>query len=189
MNENHQRLCPSPEWAEFLHTHVLPWLAERAELGPELIEVGPGPGASTEWLRHRVRRLVAVELDPTAADTLRERFADTNVEVLTADGTDLPFDAASFDSAASFTMLHHVPTADLQDAIFAELARVLRPGGTLIGNDSLDSEETREFHEGDIFNPVDPAGLGGRLQAAGFDKVVVEPRDWKGVAFIARTAS
>jgi ubiquinone/menaquinone biosynthesis C-methylase UbiE len=189
VNENHQRLCPSPEWAEFLHTQVLPWLAERAEIGPELLEVGPGPGASTEWLRHRVRRLVAVELDPKAADKLRSRFADTNVEVVTADGTDLPFDAASFDSAASLTMLHHVPTVELQDALLGEMARVLKPGGTLIGNDSIENEERRAFHDGDIYNPIDPAELSRRLQAAGFDKVVVEPRDWKGVAFIARIAS
>jgi ubiquinone/menaquinone biosynthesis C-methylase UbiE len=189
VNENHRRLCPSPEWAEFLHTQVLPWLAERAEIGPELIEVGPGPGASTEWLRHRVRRLVAVELEPAAAGQLRTRFAATNVEVVTADGTDLPFDDASFDSAASFTMLHHVPTAELQDALLAEMARVLRPGGTLIGNDSIESDERRAFHEGDIYNPIDPVGFVYRLHAAGFAKVVVEPRDWKGVAFIAQTAS
>jgi ubiquinone/menaquinone biosynthesis C-methylase UbiE len=189
VNENHQRLCPSPEWAEFLHTQVLPWLTERADIGPELIEVGPGPGASTEWLRHRVRRLVAVELEPAAAKKLRTRFADTNVEVVTADATDLPFDAASFDSAASFTMLHHVPTAEQQDALLAEMARVLRPGGTLIGNDSIESEERRAFHEGDVYNPIDPADLADRLRAAGFAEVTVEPRDWKGVAFIARTSS
>jgi ubiquinone/menaquinone biosynthesis C-methylase UbiE len=189
VNENHRRLCPSPEWAEFLHTQVLPWLTDRAEIGPELIEVGPGPGASTEWLRHRVRRLVAVELDAKAAAVLCKRFADSNVEVVTADGTDLPFDDASFDTAASFTMLHHVPTAEMQDALLAEMARVLRPGGTLIGNDSIESEDGRAFHEGDIYNPIDPAGLADRLHAAGFAKVVVEPRDWKGVAFIARVAS
>jgi ubiquinone/menaquinone biosynthesis C-methylase UbiE len=189
VNENHQRVCPSPEWQEFLHEHVLPWLADRAEIGPELIEVGPGPGASTEWLRHRVSRLVAVELEPAAADKLRERFAGSNVEVLTADATDLPYDAASFDSAATFTMLHHVPTDELQDALLGELARVLRPGGTLIGNDSLETEEHREFHEGDIYNPVDPRGFGARLEAVGFVEVIVEPRDWKGMAFIARKPS
>jgi ubiquinone/menaquinone biosynthesis C-methylase UbiE len=189
VNENHRRLCPSPEWAEFLHTQVLPWLTERADIGPELIEIGAGPGASTEWLRHRVRRLVAVELDSVAADLLRKRFADSNVEVVAADGTDLPFDDGSFDSAASFTMLHHVPTAKLQDALLAEMARVLRPGGTLIGNDSLESDERRAFHEGDVYNPIDPDDLVERLHAAGFAEAEVEPRDWKGMAFIARVAS
>jgi ubiquinone/menaquinone biosynthesis C-methylase UbiE len=189
VNENHQKLCPSPEWAEFLHTEVLPWLAERAEIGPELLEVGPGPGAGTEWLRHRVRRLVAVEIDPVAADRLRERFAGTNVEILTGDATDLPFDDASVDSAACFTMLHHVPTAELQDALLAEVARVLRPGGTFIGNDSMPSDDLEAFHEGDTYNPVEPSGFGARLTAAGFAEVLVEPRDWKGMAFVARTPS
>jgi SAM-dependent methyltransferase len=189
MNENHQQLCPSPEWAEFLHTEVLPWLTERAEIGPELLEVGPGPGASTEWLRHRVSRLVAVEIDPAAADRLRARFAGTNVEVITADATDLPLEAASIDSAASFTMLHHVPTVALQDGLLAEVARVLRPGGTFIGNDSIPSDDLAAFHEGDTYNPIDPASFADRLLAAGFAEAVVEPRDWKGMAFIARTAS
>jgi SAM-dependent methyltransferase len=189
MNENHQQLCPSPEWQEFLHTEVLPWLAERAELGAELLEVGPGPGASTEWLRHRVGRLVAIEVDPVAADRLRDRFAGTNVEVLTGDATDLPFEDGSLDSAASFTMLHHVPTEALQNALLAEVARVLRPGGVFIGNDSIPSDDLEAFHEGDTYNPIDPAGFPARLRDAGFADVLVEPRDWKGMAFIARTAS
>jgi ubiquinone/menaquinone biosynthesis C-methylase UbiE len=86
-------------------------------------------------------------------------------------------------------MLHHVPTAERQDALLAEMARVLRPGGTLIGNDSIENEERRAFHDGDIYNPIDPAGFADRLRAVGFAEVVVEPRDWKGMAFIARTAS
>ena len=34
-------------------------------------------------------------------------------------------------------MLHHIPSLDLQDRAFAEIARVLRPGGTFAGTDSL----------------------------------------------------
>lgn len=188
MNANHQQLCPSPEWAEFLHTEVLPWLAARAEIGPELLEIGPGPGASTDWLRQRVRRLVAVEVDPAAADRLRGRFSGTNVDVVTGDATQLPFDDRSIDSAASFTMLHHVPTVALQDALLAEVARVLKPGGAFIGNDSIPSDDLAAFHEGDTYNPIDPDGFPARLRAAGFVDVLVEPRDWKGMALIARTA-
>src|ERR1700733_13611383 len=64
MNENHSRVCPSPEWAEYLQAEVLPAVTRDVDLGDELIEVGPGPGAATDWLRHRVERLVAVELEP-----------------------------------------------------------------------------------------------------------------------------
>jgi ubiquinone/menaquinone biosynthesis C-methylase UbiE len=186
MNDNHTQLCPSPEWAQFMHTEVLPWLADRADIGPIMIEVGPGPGAATEWLRHRVDRLVAVEIEPAAATKLEQRFADTNVEVISADATELAFADSSFDSAGCFTMLHHVPTVALQDKLLAEVARVLRPGGVFIGSDSAPSDDLRAFHEDDTYNPVDPDTLADRLRAAGFAEATVEAREWIATSFIAR---
>jgi SAM-dependent methyltransferase len=186
VNDNHAQLCPSPEWAEFLHTEVLPWLVERAEIGPVMIEVGPGPGAGTEWLRHRVERLVVVEIEPEAAGRLLDRFADTNVEVVNADATSMSFADATFDSAGSFTMLHHVPTAELQDQLLAEVARVLRPGGVLIGSDSTPSDGLRDFHDGDTYHPIAPDGFADRLLAAGFAEATVEVREDISTFFIAR---
>jgi hypothetical protein len=81
VNKQHQECCPSPEWAAYLQDEVLPAVADGRDLGATLLEVGPGPGASTDWLRHRVERLVAVEIEPEAAARLEERFADTNVEI------------------------------------------------------------------------------------------------------------
>lgn len=173
MNENHDRLCPSPEWAAYLQGEVLPAVADGRDLGRELIEVGPGPGASTDWLRHRVDRLVAVELDPDAAAKLADRFAGTNVEVVTADATALPYPDGSFDSAGSFTMLHHLPSAALQNRLLAELLRVLRPGGVLIGSDSLASVDLHHFHEGDVYNPIEPAALLTRLQTLGYEEITL----------------
>jgi SAM-dependent methyltransferase len=70
-------------------------------------------------------------------------------------------------------MLHHVPTLALQDKILAEVFRVLRPGGVLIGSDSLASNDLHHFHEGDTYNPVEPAGLLARLQTLGFEKITI----------------
>jgi ubiquinone/menaquinone biosynthesis C-methylase UbiE len=173
MNEHHARVCPSPEWAEYLHTQVLPKLTDHNDLGDHLVEVGPGPGASTDWLRHRVERLTAVEIDPSAAQALRQRFAGGNVEVVDADATHLPFPDGTFSSAGCFTMLHHVPTDRLQNQLLAELLRVLRPGGVLIGSDGLPSSALHEFHVDDVYNPVEPAGLLTRLRTLGFDEVTV----------------
>jgi SAM-dependent methyltransferase len=163
----------SREWATYLHGEVLPAVAGDRDLGAELIEVGPGPGASTDWLRHRVRRLVAVELEPDAAEALAERFARTNVEVVNQDATALAFADNSFDSAGSFTMLHHLPTPALQNQLLAELLRVLRPGGVLIGSDSLASVDLHHFHEGDIYNPIEPAVLLTRLQTLGYERITI----------------
>jgi ubiquinone/menaquinone biosynthesis C-methylase UbiE len=177
MNENHARLCPSPEWAQHLYTNVLPDITAGVALGDELLELGPGPGAATDWLRTRVRRVVAVEHDKPAADALAQRLARTNVEVLHGDATALEFEDASFDSAASITMLHHVPTRALQTRLLAEVLRVLRPSGVLIGYDSVHSDELHHFHEGDTYNPIDPSALLTILLALGFCDVTITV-DW-----------
>ena len=56
MNENHAKLMPSPEWAAHIQDEVLPQATAGVELGADLLELGPGPGAATDWLRRRVRR-------------------------------------------------------------------------------------------------------------------------------------
>jgi ubiquinone/menaquinone biosynthesis C-methylase UbiE len=174
MNENHDRVCPTPEWAHYLHTEVLPQVTDGIDLGETMLEIGPGPGASTEWLRQRVTHLTALELEEDAAAKLTERFADAgNVEVRIGDATEIPWPDASFDSVACFTMLHHVPTTALQNRVLAEAHRVLRPGGALVASDSLHSVELHHFHEGDVYNPIDPGTLFTRLQTIGFDHITV----------------
>jgi ubiquinone/menaquinone biosynthesis C-methylase UbiE len=173
MNSNHARVCSSPEWAEHIQRDILPVLTRDVDLGETMLEIGPGPGAATGWLAGKVAKLTAVEIDPDAARLLADRYADTNVEIVTGSGTELAYPADSFDSAGCFTMLHHVRTARLQNAILAEAFRVLRPGGFLIGSDSLASDDLHHFHEGDAYNPVEPASLLTRLQMLGFSPVTV----------------
>jgi ubiquinone/menaquinone biosynthesis C-methylase UbiE len=183
VNENHS-LCSTPEWAEFMESEVLEPVTAGLDLGNEMLEIGPGPGAATRWLRQRVKRLVAVEVDPEAAARLAGQLAGTNVEVQVGDATRLSFSDASFDSVGCFTMLHHVPAAQDQFRILCETCRVLRPSGVLVGADSLASQGLHEFHEGDTYNPIDPARLLVFLQAAGFGHVMVSASD--GLLFTAR---
>jgi ubiquinone/menaquinone biosynthesis C-methylase UbiE len=70
-------------------------------------------------------------------------------------------------------MLHHVPTRALQDKVLAEAFRVLRPGGAFLGSDSLPSDGLHQFHEGDTYNPVEPAAFLTRLQVAGFASITM----------------
>jgi len=172
VNENHA-LCSTPEWAALMESEVLEPVTAGLDLGNEMLEIGPGPGAATRWLRHRVKRLVALELDPDAAARLSDDLADANVTVQVGDATQVPFDDGSFDSVGCFTMLHHLPTARSQFRTVCEAFRVLRPGGVLVGADSLASQGLHEFHEGDTYNPIDPVRLLVFLQAAGFGYVTV----------------
>lgn len=184
MNDNHARLCTSPEWAEHIQTEILPVLTRDVDLGADMLEIGPGPGAATDWLRHKVRRLTAVEIDKTAAALLADRFGGTEVEIVTGSGADLCYPDQSFDSVGCFTMLHHVPSLALQNRILSEAFRVLRPGGALIGSDSLPSTDLHDFHADDTYNPIEPASLLSRLQTVGFSEITVMV-DWS-LKFIAR---
>jgi SAM-dependent methyltransferase len=177
MNENHATLCPSPEWAAHIQDEVLPWFAGQVNLGEHMLEIGPGPGAATEWLRHRVPRLTAVEIDDDAAAKLAARYMGSNVDIVVGDATQADWPDESFDSVGSFTMLHHVPTAALQNKILAEAFRLLKPGGVLIASDSLASDGLHHFHVGDTYNPLEPASALIRLQTVGFSKIIIMV-DW-----------
>lgn len=173
MNKLHLDFCASDEWADGLKQWVIPSALGGVDLGDDVLEVGPGPGRTTDLLREMVPRLTAVEIDDDLAASLAARMAGTNVEVVHADATSMPFDDGRFSGAVSFIMLHHVPTAEQQDALFAEVARVLRPGATFAGVDSLDSPEFREMHVDDVCNVVPADGLEDRLRAAGFAAATV----------------
>jgi len=187
MNENHARLCSSSDWTGYIANELLPCLTRGVDLGAEMLEIGPGPGAATEWLRRRVGKLTAVEVDERAALALARRYEVTNVEVVVADAANLIFPDCSFDSVGCFTMLHHVPTSESQSKLLAGAFRVLRPGGVFIGSDSLASDALRDFHGGDTYNPIAPPCLLGRLLALGFSCVSMVVDD--DLRFIARKPS
>ncbi len=142
-----------------------------------MVEAGPGYGATTDWLRARVEHLVAVETDPDRALDLRKRFAGSNVDIVHGDAADLRFRTGSFDSAATCTMLHHVPTRRQQRGVISELVRVVRRGGVLIGSDSIASNGLRSFHQGDTYNPLPPDKLLTWLQQLGCRPITVTVGD------------
>jgi SAM-dependent methyltransferase len=91
------------------------------------------------------------------------------------DATKLPFEDRSFSAVVCFTMLHHIPSRELQDRAFAEAARVLAPGGTLAGTDSVGTGWLfKVIHVGDTLNLLDPDTLPDRLSDAGLAEVRVK---------------
>jgi SAM-dependent methyltransferase len=179
MNQAHLDFLASPAWATWLEKELVPWLRSAGDLGDDVLEVGPGPGLTTDLLRTLAGRVTAIELDPALASSLSERLAGTNVEVINADATESGLPSDRFSAAASFSMLHHIPDAAVQDRLFVELHRLLRPGGLLIAVDSRDLEAIRMFHEGDIFMPLDPDVLAEKLTSAGFTDVEVSTTDFE----------
>jgi SAM-dependent methyltransferase len=191
MNDGHLELLSSPDWRHYLELEIVPWIVEHGDLRGDVLEIGPGPGLMTDFLLTRAQRLVAVEIDTELAAVLARRLEA--VEVVSADATAMSFSPDRFSTVTACTMLHHVPSAHAQDALFDEVHRVLRPGGIFLGVDSLDSESLRAFHVDDTFVPLDAATLGRRLERGGFRDVAVEEwvaasRDGAKVRFVAAKA-
>lgn len=96
------------------------------------LEIGAGTGYFCLNLLQLglVERATATDISAGMLETLSSSAEDLglNVETRATDAEELPFDDASFDLVFGHAVLHHIP--DLERA-FAELARVLRPGGTL----------------------------------------------------------
>src|ERR1700685_824650 len=173
MNRLHNWLCGSTRWRKTIERRV-PWALAGADLGANVLEVGPGPGLTTDLLRLAVSRLTAIEIDLKLAESLGSRLRGSNVDVVAGDATAMPFSDAQFSGGVSFTMLHHVSSTQLQDRLLREVWRVLEPGGVFVGSDSLQSWLMRVIHIGDTLVPVDPDTVGTRLEAAGFEVLDVE---------------
>jgi SAM-dependent methyltransferase len=187
MNWFHRQVCRSERWRRRIEGDLLPWALQGVELGDDVLEIGPGPGVTTDLLRGRTRRLTALEVDAIAAAALQKRLNGTGVCVIHGDGAAMPFADGSFSGVVAFTMLHHVPTAALQDQLLAEVRRVLRPGSVFAGFDGVGSFLFRLIHIGDTYMPVDPGTFEQRLEAAGFADVTVD-REWARFRFRAMRA-
>lgn len=173
MNRLHRWLCRSNRWRATIRERV-PWVIGDTCLGANVLEIGPGPGLTTDLLRTSVPRLTALEIDSQLAGSLRTRLEGSNVRVVEGDATFMPFRDSEFSSTVSFTMLHHVPSPELQDKVLREVLRVLQPGGLFVGSDSLQNWWMRIIHIGDTLVPVDPHTFNSRLQRAGFEVLDIE---------------
>lgn len=185
MNEGHQ-LCDSPEWRATVRDQIIPWAVRDVDLGDDVLEIGPGYGATTDVFAGLLPRLTSVEIDPDLAGRLQARYTGTHVQVVLGDATRLSFPDRRFTGAACFSMLHHVPSPQLQDRLFTEAARVLRPGAAMVAVDGVESDAVRGFHEGDTYQPIDPLTLPARLEAAGFTEVEVRLNEYGWTALARR---
>jgi ubiquinone/menaquinone biosynthesis C-methylase UbiE len=178
MNVIHHLICSSRRWSRRAEKELVPWCVGGLELGDDVLEVGPGFGATTRLLVRKLEagtgHLTALELDAGYCRRLRSELGDA-VEVIQGDATSLPFDDGRFSAVLSFTMLHHIPLHEQQDRVFEEVARVLRPGGVFAGTDSVGTGWLfKLIHVGDTLLPIDADEMPQRLQAAGLAEPLID---------------
>lgn len=97
--------------------------------GRDVLDVGCNTGYGTLRFVPVAHRVVGVDVSPRAIDAARQRAPDGRPEFVLTGGFQLPFPDRSFDLVTSFQVLEHVPDPVV---FLGELARVTRPGGTVI---------------------------------------------------------
>lgn len=182
MNRLENWFCGSSLWRFVTERKLLPWIVSGYRLGDHVLEVGAGPGATTEELLRRAGRVTSLEYDPALVARLAEKHKDkgSKVTVVRGDAAALPFPDNSFSSVVAVLVLHHLRSREQQDRAFQEFHRVLRPGGMFFAFEIRDGWLHRVGHYKSTFVPVAPASAFGRLTTAGFSRIAV---DIEGSAF------
>ena len=126
-------------WSRAVGEKFLAWLDPSR--GTRWLDVGCGTGAFSELILRRCSPsgLAGVDPSPEQIDYVRKLLPSHTFEV--AESAAMPFDDNAFDVVASALVLHFV--ADRAKA-FAEMKRVLRPGG-LVGGYTWKRTETTDF--------------------------------------------
>jgi SAM-dependent methyltransferase len=97
--------------------------------GGQVLDIGCGPGLLTRHLASFGVSVVGVDVSPGMLHLARKN--NPGVEFIESSLTELPLPDASIGGVFCFYVMHHVPDHDLVRS-FAEIARVLRPGGQVM---------------------------------------------------------
>ena len=175
MNAAEHFICSSTLWRYFTRKKLLPWLLSGTCLGDHLLEIGAGYGAATSYLATRISRVTCLEYDHSSALKLKSQINGIAAAVR-GDAANLPFASQTFSSALAILVLHHLKSTQLQDHMFAEVFRILRPGGIFIAFEIHDGWLHRVGHIHSTFTPLLPSSAFPRLNAAGFSKIALDAR-------------
>jgi SAM-dependent methyltransferase len=106
---------------------VGPLLDAHVHAGSRVLDLGGFDGSVTEHLVARDARVTLVDLDADGVTQARAR----GLEGVVGSATEIPFPDRSFDVVVCCDLLPCIP-AELHEAVFREIARVLAPDGRLI---------------------------------------------------------
>lgn len=107
--------------------------AAALQAGQRVLDLGCGTGTLTVMLKQAqpLATVAGLDIDARTLELAQRkaRRVDADIEWVRASAARLPYADATFDSVVSSAVIHHL-TSDQKRAAFAEVYRVLRPGGS-----------------------------------------------------------
>lgn len=143
-----------------------------------VLDVGFGQGRTAANLVRDGHQVIGVDASPTMVKqaTARNRAAcrDGRVTLRHGDGITIPFDDAIADAAITAHTIYFMPEPA---ATIADIARVLRPGGTLAIACRTSDTPTASWIDPAVYRIPSAAQVIEMLHAAGFSEVEHRPGD------------
>jgi SAM-dependent methyltransferase len=143
-----------------------------------VLDVGFGQGRTVAVLVRAGQRVLGVDPSPTMVKqaTARNRAAcrDGRATLRRGDGITIPFPDDTADAAITAHTIYFMPDPA---ATIADIARVLRPGGTLVIACRTSDDEAPAWIDPHVYRIRSADEITGMLRAAGFDHVDHEPGD------------
>lgn len=137
-----------------------------------VLEIGFGQGRTAAVLLNAGHRVLGVDPSATMVKqaTARNRPACRNgqADLRHGDGTTIPFADNTADAAFSVHTVYFMPDPT---ATFTEIARVLRPGGTLVIGSRTSDTPPPTWMDPDVYRIPTATQVTEMLTAAGFDNV------------------
>jgi ubiquinone/menaquinone biosynthesis C-methylase UbiE len=142
----------------------------------KIADVGTGTGFVAAGLSPRVLRVVGIDNAPAMLDVARENLralGASNVDLVVGEASRLPLEDGAVDAAFANMVLHH---AEDPEAMLREMARVVRPGGTVAIADEVAHPYAwmREEHA-DIWLGFERGQVGRYFAAIGLEDYRYEP--------------
>ncbi|WP_416968204.1 class I SAM-dependent methyltransferase [Streptomyces sp. 4F14] len=101
--------------------------------GERVLDIGCGTGRFTVPMTERGAQVTGLDLSHAMLDVAAGKLSERGLtaDLREGDMTHMPFPDGSFDTVTSMLALMHLPLED-RPAVFAEVHRVLRPGGRML---------------------------------------------------------
>jgi SAM-dependent methyltransferase len=115
------------DWPDF-REH---WVRYGVAFG-RVVDIGCGAGRLTKFMAEDFASVVGVDVSEGMLKVARSNIDDPRVEFLLGNGVTLPVETASADGAFSAHVFQHLDSLELARANFSEVARILKPGGTMM---------------------------------------------------------
>lgn len=170
-------------------------LRKRLELtaGSEVLSLGCGLGLMEAELAPHVKRIHGLDISPVAIERARAQFSHLTALTFEVSGAQTlqGIPSSSYDVVIAMSFFHHIVEAETP-RLLAEVARVLKPGGSLVTLDPSDQRfiahlkflvrKTYDRHHSPDERELSPSGLARRMEAAGLR---IRRRYWFDFAFQA----